>query len=534
MTEWGVPRVASPGAELRRWRQRRGMTLRALESRVNFDFSHLGKVERGESKLTLELAEACDRELDTGGALIHAYHAARGSVWPAQLPAVSAQLIGRDAELTVLLQGVQQRLPGTPNVVAIDGAAGVGKTALALRLAHQIAGEYVDGQLHADLGGFGPPGTSVTAAQVLDSFLNAMGASTIPATAAEREALYRSMLAGRRVLIVLDNVADVDDLAQLIPASAGCAVVVTSRRALSSLVSRVSATRVTLRPLSEPDSISLLTHMIGETRARADADAVATLARLRGHLPVALCAAADQIAMYPGRRVVDLVDEVIEEENRLNAWEIVDLRALFSWSYRALDSEAARLFRLLGLHSGPHLSVPAAAALAGRTLPQTRRLLHRLASLHLVDIDTPHDLHQTIHLHDLIHAYARDLVTSEEDDEQRTVAIQRLVTWYAATARAASLWLTPHVLTPLTPDSIAEGVEPLVFTDAATARRWCTSELDNAGPITALALQYGPAAAAHHLLTGLTDLGLIDQHIDQQKTPTTASRPQHERRPCPV
>jgi len=506
------------------------LTLRALEARTKFDFSHIGKVERGESKLTLDLAEACDRELDTGGALIHAYHAARGSVWPAQLPPVSARLVGRDAELAVLLQAVQQRVPGTPNVVAIDGAAGVGKTALALRLAHQIAGEYVDGQLYADLGGVGPPGTSVTAASVLDGFLSAMGASMIPDSAAGRVAWYRSMLAGRRVLIVLDNVAgavaDVDDLAQLIPASAGCTVVVTSRHALSSLVSRVSATRVTLRPLAAPDSISLLTHMIGETRARADADAMAILARLCGHLPVALCAAADQIAMYPDRRVVDLVDEMTDEENRLDAWEIVDLRPVFCWSYRHLDGEAARLFRLLGLHNGPHLSIPAAAALAGRTLPQTRRLLHRLASLYLVDIDTSYDVHPAIRLHTLIYAYAREVVTSEEDEDQRTAAIQRLVTWYATTARAASLWLTPHVLTPLAPDSLMAGVEPLVFADTATARGWCTSERDNVGPIAALAVEHGPAAAAHHLLTGLTDLGLLDlgtidlglthQHTDQQ------------------
>lgn len=520
MSQWGIRRVASPGAELRKWRERRKLTLRALGKRANFDYSHIARIERGEAKLTLELAEACDRELDAGGALIHAYHAARGSVRPAQLPAVPAQLVGRDTESAVLLKGMRQRLPGTPSVVAIDGPAGVGKTALALRLAHQVAEEYVDGQLYADLGGFGPLEKSLSAEQVLEGFLSAMGASAIPDTATERATLYRSMLAERRVLIVLDNGANIDDLIQLMPASAGCTVIATSRRALSGLVTRVSATHVTLRPLTEPDSSSLLTGMIGMTPTGVEADAVATLARFCGHLPVALRAAAEQIAMYPDRRVVDVVDELIEEENRLSMWEVVDLRAVFSWSYQELELEARRLFRLLGLHAGPHLNVSAAAALVGRTLSQTRRLLHRLASLHLVDIDTQQISHQTIRLHDLIRAYVRDLVVREEDDEQRTAAIQRLVTWYAATTRAASLRLTPHVLTPLAPEVGVEGVESLVFTDEFAARSWCMSELANVGPITTLALQHGPAAAAHHLLTGLTDLGLIDlgpdDHIEQE------------------
>lgn len=518
MTEWGVPRVASPGAELRKWRERRGLALRALGSRVNFDFSHIGRVERGEANLTLELAEACDRALDAGGAVIHAYHAARGSVRPAQLPAVPAQLVGRDTELAKLLQGLAHRAPGTARVVAVDGPAGVGKTALAVRLAHQIAGEHVDGHLYADLGAFGPPENAMVAAQVLKGFLSAMGASVMPETAAERAALYRSMLAERRVLIVLDNVGDVDDLAELVPASPGCTVVVTSRRALSSLVSRVSATRVTLRPLSERDSIRVLTYIIGETRAEADADAVATLARLCGHLPLALCAAADEIAMYPDRRVVDVVDELLDAEHRLSAWELVDLRAVLSWSYRTLEGEAARLFRLLGLHSGPHLSVPAVAALAGTTLPRTRRLLHRLAWLHLVDIDISADSREAIRLDTLIHAYASELVTREEDENQRTAAIQRLVTWYAAAVRGASLQLTPHVLTPLPPDGSVRGVEPLVFADEVAAWSWCTSELDNVEPITALALNYGPQSAAHHLFTGLTDLGLVDLALTRRDT----------------
>lgn len=503
MDEWGVRRVASPGAELKKWRERRKLSLRALANRVNCDHSQLWKIEKGKVPLTDEMAKALDQALDAGTALIRACASAHGTIRPAQLPVVPAQVVGRDAEVAALTDSVRDRPAGGPSVVAIDGPAGAGKTALALRWAHQVADQYVDGQLYADLGGFAPPGKSVSADVVLEGFLTAMGASSIPDTSAERAGLYRSMLAERHVLVVLDNIGDLDDVAQLMPASACCGVVVTSRRALSGLT-RVGATRVTVRPLAEPDAISLVRHVIGAARAAAETEAVATLTRLCGQLPLALCVAAEHVAMYPHRRVVDLVDELLEADHRLSAWAITDLRAVFSWSYHDLGLDAARLFRLLGLHRGPHLSVAAAAALAGLTVPDARRLLHPLASLHLVDIDSD----DVIRLHDLIRAYARDLVATDEDDEQRSAAIQRLVSWYMGTARAASVHVAPLPEPTYAPSSAA-GVEPLVFIDDSEARAWRDTELDNFGPITTLALEYGPSGSAHHLATSLGELGVL-------------------------
>jgi hypothetical protein len=421
MSDWGVSRAANPGAELRRWRVRRELSLRDLGTRTRFDHSYLGKIERGTAHLTSKVAKACDQTLNAHGALIQAWRFAQGSVRPAQLPAAPASIVGRSPELAALETSLRQTRSGSPCVAAIDGPAGVGKTALALLLAHQIADEYVDGHLYADLGGFALPERSRTSHQVLEQFLTAMGETSIPATSAERASLYRSLLADRRVLIVIDNIADLSDLELLLPASAGCAVVVTSRRALPSLVTRVNANRVTLQPLSEPESIGLIRQAVSETRAEAAAEPITRLTRTCGHLPAALCIAAEHIVMYPRRPVVDLIDELLEKENQLSAWLTRDLHDVFSWSYAKLSPDAAGLFRLLGHYTGPQLSIDATATLAGLPVPRTRHLLHQLASLHLVDLD------EVVRLHEPFRAYAKTLVDADKDNAQRTAPIRGLI-----------------------------------------------------------------------------------------------------------
>lgn len=412
MDGWGVRRTVSLAAELKRWRDRRGLSYRSLARRVACEHSHLWKIEHGKAVLTREMAEACDHALGAGGALIAAWVNAQGTVRPAQLPIAPARVLGRDAELATLRGQMDARTRGVPAVFAIDGPAGVGKTTLAVRWAHEVADKYVDGQLYADLGGFAPPGRLVTVSAVLERFLAAMGATSIPDTTAERAALYRSLLAERKVLVVLDNVAEAGKVEPLLPATAGCAVVVTSRRVLSVLVAQVGATRLTLKPLAENDSIALLSQVIGEPRATAEPASVAKLARLCGHLPVALRLAAEQVATYPRRPVAELVDELLEAEQHSSMLDILDLRPVLSWSYDQLGPEAGHLFRLLGLN--PRLTASALATLTGLTLPQVRGLLHQLASIHLVDIG--HD--NVLRLPALTCAYARELAVSDGEQQQ--------------------------------------------------------------------------------------------------------------------
>jgi transcriptional regulator with XRE-family HTH domain len=514
MDEWGVQRRVNLAAEVKRWRDRRGLSYRALAKLVACEHSHLWKIEHGRAVLTRDMAELCDQALNAGGALVAAWVAAQGSVRPAQLPIAPGFVVGRDAELAILDASLRDRARGTPAVVAIDGPAGVGKTVLALRWAHHIADHFVDGQLYADLRGFAPPGELVTVDVVLERFLTAMGASSVPATTAERAALYRSLVAERKVLVILDNVNDTEHLEHVLPASARCAVVVTSRRALPGLVAHAGATRVTLAPLADPEAIALISRIIGEARAHAEEVAVATVAQLCGNLPLALRIAAEQIATYPKRPIAELVEELREEDHRLGALDSIDLRGVLSWSYHDLEPDAARLFRLMGLHRGPHLSVPAIAALAGTTRPDARRLLHRLASVHLVDIDSD----DAIRLHDLIRAYARELVLTDENDTHRTAAAQRLVTWYVGTMRAASLHFgLRNVGTTELPSSTE--TEPLVFADDSAAGAWCNAEQANLEPITALAITQGPPGAAHQLAADFQHMRLFDITNDSGGSP---------------
>jgi hypothetical protein len=495
------------GAELRLWRERSKLKYRGLADLIPCEHSLLWKIEHDKASLTREMAEKCDRAMDTGGALVAAWDAAHGRGRPAQLPPTLANLVGRDSELAALAAGLADRPPGTPRVVAIDGPAGSGKTALALQWAHQVRNQFADGQLYVDLGGFAEPERRVTVDEVLEGFLTALGASRIPDTTAGRAALYRSMLAGRRVLVVLDNASDATIVDQLLPASPTCGVVVTSRRALTSLVAQVGATRVTVGPLAEMDSVALMRRLVDPGRAQAEPAALAALAGLCGHLPLALRAAADQIAMYPHRSIADLVEEMQGDAPAvLNALETIDRRQTFSRSYERVCPDAAHLFRLIGLHQGPGIHTAAVAALAGMARSQAGRVLNKLALVHLVDIDAE----DVVHLPPLVRAYAHDLADHTVRADERAVASRRLVSWYVGTTRAASLHLTRGQVKPIESLSVVDGVEPLVFHDAQAAKAWCAKEVENFGPVTTLALDYGPRESAQQLAAGLHDMGLLD------------------------
>jgi DNA-binding SARP family transcriptional activator/Tfp pilus assembly protein PilF len=365
-----------------------------------------------------------------------------GPVMPRELPGPVPQFVGRTAELadlTGMLERASAQRPRTLVISAIAGMAGVGKTALALQWAHQVADRFPDGQLHVNLRGY-DPGQPMSAADALAGFLRSLGVAEheIPAQAAERAARYRSLMAGRRMLILIDNAGDVEQVRPLLPGSPSCVAVVTSRDALAGLVARDGARRLDLSLLPSAEAVRLLRTLIGE-RADAEPEAIATLAGYCARLPLALRVAAERAAASPGVSLADVTSELADQRDRLDLLDaagdrLTAIRAVFSWSVRHLDDEAARAFRLLGLHPGADFDAYAAAALTDTTLRQARWLLDRLARAHLIQ---PAGTGR-YGMHDLLRAYAADQAAHSGSEQERTAALTRLFDHYLATAAAAA------------------------------------------------------------------------------------------------
>jgi tetratricopeptide (TPR) repeat protein/transcriptional regulator with XRE-family HTH domain len=480
--------AATPfGRELRRLRQQRGLSLRDLSRIIGFTPGYLSKVENGRAP-SPELARACDATLAADGALV-ALANAEASVRPAQLPAGIRRFVGRDDQLN-LLDAAEAR------VVIIDGPPGSGKTTLALRWAHHAVDRFPDGQLYLDLRGHSADERPVEPHVALEEFLTALGvpANGIPSGLDRCSALFRSLVADRKLLVVLDSAADADQVRPLLPAAPGCVVVLTSRERLA--VPR-DALRVTLGPMKPAEAQALIRRVIGEERAAAEPAAVDELAARCGFLPLALRIAADRVLAQPHYLVRDLVDE-LDADGRLDVLSTFDsiaVRTVFDWSYRRLDEPCARMFRLVGLHRGPDISTGAAAALAGLPLAAARSLLERLAAAHLVQA-VGEDRYR---LHDLLREYAAELVTRQES----TPAVARMVTWYQATAYAAGLALAPFREDVLDPDPVSPPVLALEFADHDAALRWCDAELPNFVPVLQLGLEHQACGPAWKLAVAL-------------------------------
>lgn len=366
---------------------------------------------------------------------------------PHQLPLRPAGFVNRRADLATL-NGLlpPEACRGAARLTTITGAPGVGKTALALAWAYGVRARFPDGDLYVDLQGYGP-GPALTPLQVLDLFLRALGspADRIPETLAGRSALFRSLLAGRRVLVVIDNAAGSAQVRPLIPAGDGCFTVVTSRSALPGLVTREGAARVTLDVLTPEESVALLSRLAGADGPRADPAAALRLAELCGHLPIALRIVAERASARPHSTLAELVEELEDEQDRLDALasaedELSDTRVVFSWSYHNLDDDLRRSFRRLALHTGPDLGAEAAAALLGGSVTRTRRHLRALAEVSLLQEVFPH----RFRMHDLLHAYALERAVAEDSREQRTWAVRRLLTWYLLVTDECRRSVLPH------------------------------------------------------------------------------------------
>ncbi|MGK3102711.1 tetratricopeptide repeat protein [Streptomyces sp. WAC05858] len=427
---------------------------------------------------------------------------------PRQLPADVGGFVNRTDELGQL-NAVLTTEDGGPLVVSvyvIAGTAGAGKTSLALRWAHQVRERFPDGQLYANLRGY-DPGAPVAAREALHRLLTSLGVQpeAVPQDLDAAAALYRSLLADRRVLVVLDNAATVGQVRPLLPGSAHSLVLVTSRSRLSGLAVRDGARRLTLGVLPEPEAVALLRVVTAGYRPVDDERKLAELARLCARLPLALRIAAERAASHPHLRLDDLIAELRDESALWDALSTGDdeeaeaVRTVFAWSYRALSEQTARLFRLLGLHPGPEFGLRAAAALAGSTsISRSRQLLDSLVGAHLLEQTAP-DRYQ---FHDLLRAYAIDQAQHEEPPAERKAALGRVLKWYLHTADAAQGWINPaEDRVPLTPAS--DDVSPLTFSDYDAAVDWAEREHANLLQAVRTAADAGQDRLAWQLATVL-------------------------------
>jgi transcriptional regulator with XRE-family HTH domain/tetratricopeptide (TPR) repeat protein len=455
------------GDDVRRRRRRQGLSQEDLAERIGMSVTGIRNLESGRTRAPRPstvrlLAEAFGLTGDEREDFLAtaAPDAAHGDGWsrrteprrieprrteptwpvPAQLPPDVPGFTGRDPELARLDALVAADCPG--GLVAVTGTAGVGKTTLAVHWAHRVRERFPDGQLHADLSGFGPD-EATPPRDVARRFLEALGVPghRIPAELDGRTGLFRSLLADRRMLVVLDDARDADQVRPLLPGAPGCLVIVTSRTRLTGLVITAATVPLSLGVLPADDARALLVARLGRRRVAADPEAADEIVARCAGLPLALSVVAARAALDPQRPLGDVRDDLRAAGAGLEPFDetdaAVDLRSVLSWSYRALDAEAARLFRLLALHPGPDVALPAAASLAGVAPATARRLLDTLTAAHLLDQAGP-GRHTA---HDLLRAYAAELLRDGDDDTR--VATARLLDHYLHVATAAAELLTP-------------------------------------------------------------------------------------------
>jgi tetratricopeptide (TPR) repeat protein/transcriptional regulator with XRE-family HTH domain len=492
-------RVPRFGELLRQHRIASGLSQEELAERSGLSVRAIANMERGRttrpfSKSVRSLAAALELQSPLRDQLMRASRmiAADGSApaspaggsgaappsrpVPRQLPASVPQFVGRERELEELTSMLDDPdRGGTLVISAIAGTAGVGKTALAVHWAHRCAHRFPDGQLYINLQGY-EPNEQMPAADALAAFLRALGvpSAEIPADLDERAALYRSQLATRRLLILLDNARDVAHVRPLLPGSPTCTVLVTSRDSLAGLIARDGAQRLALDVLPALEALALLRALIG---ARVDAEprAAEALALLCACLPLALRIAAELAITRPVVPLADLVAELATRQlDLLQTYDdqYAGVRAVFSWSSRHLDAETARAFRLLGLHPGLDFDSYAAAALIGGGLAEARRLLDRLARACLVQVTAS----DRWNMHDLLRSYSRELCAAQDGTREQRLALTRLFDHYlhASSTAIDSLFPAegsrrPRVRQPATPGPELAGEAALAWLDAERA-----------------------------------------------------------------
>ncbi|MBY8863896.1 tetratricopeptide repeat protein [Nocardia sp. CA2R105] len=419
---------------------------------------------------------------------------------PAQLPAAVHGFVNRVADLDRLDSVLEQKAgsPGAGRVCVLIGTAGVGKTSLAVHWGHRVRDRFPDGQLYVNLRGY-DTGEPITPGQALERFLLALGVApgSLPLDLETRAALFRTLLAQRRTLIVLDNAATVKQVRPLLPGAGRCLVLITSRSRLSSLVARDGAHRVHLQLFDEPAAIELLAGTVAGYRRGDSEHDIAELARLCARLPLALRVAAERAAVRPHMPMSELIENLHDESRLWSALSAEDgeeadaVRTVFAWSYRALPPEAARLFRLLGLHPGPEFSTHAAAALTARSVRDTSNLLDVLVGVHLLE-QIGRDRYQ---FHDLLRAYATDRVRHQDTAQDRHAAITRVLAWYMHTLdnweKEFPIPETESTVRHIASAEPPPDIEPLTFADPDTSLAWFDIERANLTACVRVAVETG-------------------------------------------
>jgi tetratricopeptide (TPR) repeat protein/transcriptional regulator with XRE-family HTH domain len=520
-----------------------GLTQERLAGLLHVERTTVVRWERGESeplpwirpKLARALRVSTDRleELLTvaDGAGAAAFAAVAAVTVPRQLPAAVPGFTGRAAELETLsrvLNETDARASGTVVISAIGGTAGVGKTALALHWAHRVARRFADGQLYVNLRGFDPSGTPVSSAMVIRGFLDALGVppDRVAPTQDAQAGQYRSLVAGKRMLVVLDNAWDEQQVRPLLPASPESLVIVTSRNQLTGLAAAEGARLISLDVLPRADAVQLLSTRIGTARSAAEPDAVAEIVTRCACLPLALAVAAARAAARPVLPLTALAAELRDAAARLDALDSgdagVSIRAVLSWSYLQLSSEARRMFRLLGLHPGPDISAPAAASLAAVDEHAARRLLGELTRAHMIT----ESVQARYAFHDLLRVFAAAQGRDCDSEPERAAAVGRALDHYLHTAHTAALLVyPPHERARLAPPRA--GVIPEVVTDHRRALGWFDAEHSVLLAAIDLAVESGSDSHAWQIpwamMPYLQPRGFIEEWAATQRTALAAA-----------
>ncbi|MDT8916025.1 helix-turn-helix transcriptional regulator [Amycolatopsis sp. PS_44_ISF1] len=470
-------------AAVHRLRRERGLSMTKVAEQTSFSVSYVSKLMHGHRPLLPEVVRELDAALAAGGELRRIADAQRvegvDAVRPVQLPAAVADFTGREAVLRDLdgaLAALRRR--EAPLTVVVEGSFWVGKTALVVHWATRVQSEFPGGCLFADLRGFAL-GRAVEPAAVLDGFLRALGAgeTELTGTIEERSARYRSRLAERPALVILDNAADYEQVCPLLP-GAGSAVVITSRDHQTALLARSGGLHVELPPLTGNEALQLLRRRVGDARVDVDLPAAETIVRRAGNLPMAILIAAEH-ALHHGDSLRNVAVQLRTERDRLDLFSSVDpavnIHVVIDFSYLALAPQPARVFRLLGASPARSMSVEATAALTGLTPAIARTALEALRGAHLVEPVSA----GRVRMNDLLRAYAYQRCSAEEPVTELDRCQKRLLGWYAATVLAASSALAPSwagsELAPVVPGD----VQPLAFGDGgyAAAMAWLDIEV---------------------------------------------------------
>jgi tetratricopeptide (TPR) repeat protein len=445
-----------------------------------------------------------------------------------QLPPDLAAFTGREAELARLHALLPEGTAGTVVISAIAGTAGVGKTALALHLAHELVPRFPDVQLFVNLHGYDPL-QRLSPGQVLDRFLRALGvaAEALPTDVDEQSALYRSLLSGRRALVVLDNASSKEQVLPLLPGSPTCLVLLTSRRRLAALE---GALPLDLDIMDPSDARDFLRKLAEPRRVDAEPEAAHAIVALCGHLPLALSIAGRRLGARPDWSLTWLAERLADEQTRLKELKVEDLevRASFAFSYQDLDAPAARMFRRLGLVAGPDFATGVATVLADSSPREAEELLEDLADAHLLEAARTPGRYR---FHDLLRLYAREQLQAEEDDQDRDGAVRRMLAWYLDTARAAAPGVDPgRRLLPR--DETGGRAEPL-FATHVQALAWLEAERANLVATTHQAAESGFHTIAWQLPNALMGFFYLRRHWDDwqetHKVGLTAARAAHNR-----